>query len=340
MDRIATDMAPESDATDMVPESGATDMVPESGAQKIFNGHLAVNRFHTLPNKGAFEEPDPDNPLILPREKYVSIGPKSLMPPQLEPSTTGLSPGDTIDLYNELRDVIATIFIQKLTLPSEVAATAAADADAGKAAAAADADAGNADAGNAAKAAAAKAAAAKAATNPLVVLQGMKSGKLLIQKLFPNLPYHSIYEVCNLVDRLADFAKLYYIPCKNNIPSLTPRQFSIAFILFYMTAKGGVWDQRTNIGFKNENVRLCQICLTSFDKLKELTPVEYSHASQKLAIPLYNRAPDDPFSLTQTIQRNYGGKRKTRRNNRTSKNKKSKKNSKSKRRRSRRLISR
>ena len=148
------------------------------------------NPFHTLPNEGAFEEPDPDDPLILSSANYFSIGAKSLMPPQLEPSTMGLSIGDANDLYNELRNVIATIFIQKLTPPSKVAAAAAAakaaadaaaDAAAAAAKAAADAaaDAGDAAKAAAAEAAAAKAAAAEAATNPLVVLQGMKPGELL-----------------------------------------------------------------------------------------------------------------------------------------------------------------
>ena len=97
---------------------------------------------------------------------------------------------------------------------------------------------------------------------------------------------------------LTTFAILYYIPCKNNISGLTIDEFAIAFLLYYMSAKGGEWDRYftlTGLGMDVARIQRCQIFLTNFDTLSEKT-----YGSEM---------PDNPMELTRTLYRNYGGKR-------------------------------
>lgn len=143
------------------------------------------------------------------------------------------------------------------------------------------------------------------------------TAKNSLTSLFPTIPFvHNKKEYRRnldiLIARLAELSLLYYMPCKLEVPSLTRTEFALAFMLYYIAAKGRNWEFNLSkainiITTKNpankinmNNVSRCQICLTSFD---ELSP-DYSLGPKK---------------LTRTLLTNYGGRRRKSRKIRKSK---------------------
>lgn len=110
------------------------------------------------------------------------------------------------------------------------------------------------------------------------------AAKNSLTSLFPTIPFvynkkEYLRNLDILIKRLAELSLLYYIPCKLEVPSLTRTEFALAFMLYYIAAKGRNWEFELSkvietITTKNpankikmNNVSRCQICLTSFDKL-------------------------------------------------------------------------
>lgn len=141
--------------------------------------------------------------------------------------------------------------------------------------------------------------------------------KNILTTLFPTIPLDGNKDeyrtkLNKLIGGLAELSLLYYIPCKHEVPSLTRTEFALAFISYYITAKGRTWGFKLSEAIKTittknpankinmNNVSRCQICLTSFD---ELSP-DYSLGPKK---------------LTRTLLINYGGRHRKSRKIRKSK---------------------
>lgn len=133
-------------------------------------------------------------------------------------------------------------------------------------------------------------------------------------KMWPQFEGESDIKLSALIyKKLRDisiFASLYYLPCKTGIPGLTIDEFALAFLLYYMSAKGGEWNNDFNLGnlgMDVQRIQQCQIFLTNFDTLSPLVELD---------------GVDNPMELTRTIQRNYGGKRRKSRKIRKTKKRK------------------